>query len=155
MTVSKSPGAYQDCYSAMDAAIADPIGIRLRMADEASAIYFRMRCHMARKIDRDNNALTFEPGDPLYAISAYDTVVLRIREEDGVFWLYLEQNTVIPAGVALSLSNGEEVEMSLPRALPPMRALPPPREAMNNGNLGEAFDELPVATEPKQGIRRL
>lgn len=157
MSVSKSPGSYADCYAVMDAAITDPLGVRLRMANEDAATFFRMRCHMARKIDRDNNTLTFDPGDPLYAISIYDKLVLRIRMDDeDQAWLYLEQNTIIP-GVAESLTTGEVVDMSLPVGIPPSRQLAAPEQ-----DLGAEFDGIEAVEEPgveilppTQKVRRL
>lgn len=144
MSVSKSPGSYADCYAVMDAAITDPLGVRLRMASEDAATFFRMRCHMARKIDRDQNAVTYTVGDPLYAISIYDKLVLRIREDDGLWWLYLEQNTIIP-GVAESLTTGEVVDMPLPIGVHPSRMLPAPQQ-----DLGNAFDGIEAVEEPEE-----
>jgi hypothetical protein len=157
MTVSNSPLAFDDAYAAMDTALKDTHGIRLRMADRNTAFYFRMRCHQARKIDRVQNTLTYVKGDPLHGSSQYDKLQLRIKLEEGSWWLYFEKNTVIP-GMAESLTDGSEVETELPqRSIPrqinhePMLQLAAPE--MTNEKLGDAFAEVrPV--EP-QKVRRI
>lgn len=149
MTLSKSPGAYSDCYAAMDAAITDELGVRLLVADTDTAIFFRMRCHQARKIDREKNAMTYESDHPLHSSSIYDQLVLKIEKDAEGTWLILEKNNVIP-GTIVSLSTGEEVEAALPSRAPVPKV---PEPAVD---IGAAFDEMPtVADEPKAGIRRL
>jgi hypothetical protein len=167
VTVSNSPLSYNDCYTVMAAALEDPNGIRLRMADQDAALYFRMRCHQARKIDRDKNSETYPKGEPLHRTSAYDKLVLRIRLEgmrssgqDKVWWLYIEKNSIIP-GIAESLTSGNAVEMELPQRVAsrsvsyePILQLSAPT---TNEALGEAFEEVPAVVEaPKvDRIRRI
>ena len=149
MTVSKSPLAYDDAYAALDAALADQQGVRVKMADEAAAINFRMRCHQARKIDRDRNAETYEKPDPRHGASDYDRLILRIRYVDDDWYLYFEKNTVIPGEVE-SLS-GKEVIAALPAKLVP-RALPPPTPQVMD--LEDAFEQMPTVEE-KPKMRRI
>jgi len=120
----------------MDTAILDDRGVRLLMVSREAAIFFRMRCHQARKIDRDKNTETFTLGDPLYGVSVYDQLVIRDPFEDGDgFWLVMEKNNVIP-GLIVSLSTGETVQATLPTVIPESRQLEPPPD------VGEMFDRL-------------
>lgn len=148
MTVPTSPAAYTSEYAVMTAALLDPVGVRLRMNDMDAAVYYRLRCHTARQIDRKRNAETFEKEDPRHFSSEFDRLVLRIRTEAGEVWLYFEKNEVVPGQVE-SLS-GEEVQLALPLA-PVLKALPAPTDDVA---LGEAFDEVKTVEE-KPGLRRV
>ena len=85
MSLSTSANSYRDCYALMQGALDDPSGVRMSlMTNHDAAIHFRMRCHMARKIDREANSLTYPKGDPLYNTSPFDMVQLTIsRDEEG------------------------------------------------------------------------
>lgn len=159
MTVSNSPLSYDDCYTVMTSAIADPNGLRLRMADQDAALYFRMRCHQARKIDRDKNKETYPKNDPTYGhlhgTSEYDRLVLRIKLQDRVWWLYMEKNTIIP-GIAESLTDGNEVEMDMPQRVVPRAIDHVPQlqlAAPTDKEIGEAFEAVPTVQAPK--VRRI
>lgn len=107
MTASASRLAYTDIYAAMDKAKADKKGIRIRFADKATAQTFQARVHQARKIDRVDNTAIYEPDDPLYGKSVYDTLITRLRQDtEGRWWVYLER--LILKGEIESLSDGEE-----------------------------------------------
>lgn len=153
MTLSNSPLAYEDAYAALEAATADPAGVRIRMNNLDAAIYFRMRCHQARKIDRNRNLETYEKTDPLYGVSAYDRLALRIEQDADGVWLRIEKHTIIPGEIE-SLSGGHVVT-ELPARMPEPRKkatvpLPPTDEL-----LGKAFDEMPTAPEPEKKVRRI
>lgn len=164
MTLSTSKLAYDDCYAVMDAALADDQGARMRMADLDAATHFRMRCHQARKIDRELNAETYEKGHALHNVSEYDRLTFKIRGgATSEVWLLVERTKIIP-GEVLSLATGEQLELELPqRALPsapePQRRIAPPTDT----EMGEAFEgidtvaEAPLDSEvlPKQNIRRV
>lgn len=145
MTASTSRLAYDDAYAIMDAAIVDDKGVRVRMLDHAAANHMRARCHMARVLDRRENAATYERPHPMHGVSAYDRLKLTI-EEDGVgCWLMLIRNNVIPGEVE-SLTTGEQLSLDLTQLMPPPRQLQiePPKAPLTDGELGDAFDALPT-----------
>ncbi len=92
MSLSTSRLAYQDCYDLMDQALADLAGIRLEFEDHNTAIYFRMRLHQARKIDRVDNLDVYDVGHYMHGKSQYDILTMRIHREEETFWLYLEHS---------------------------------------------------------------
>lgn len=118
MSVATSKLAYDDAFAAFDRALTDPLGIRIRMDTVDAATHFRMRCHQARKIDRAENSETYPKGDPLHGTSQYDRLVLRIRKDEGAWWLYFEKQEEIPGDVQSLSGNG------LAKLPPPSRALP-------------------------------
>lgn len=79
MATSSSRLAYEDCFEALDRALASAKGIRMTVADENSAVHMKNRLHYARKLDRDSNAETYDPGHPLHGTSQYDALVIRLR----------------------------------------------------------------------------
>lgn len=91
MSLPTSRHAYLDCLSYMDSALEDPMGIRMRQPGYDEAVHLRSRIHQARKLLRDDSRSIYELGDPKYNVTAYDTIVCRIRNHNGVFYLYLEQ----------------------------------------------------------------
>lgn len=108
MTAPTTRLSYGDAYDALDRAKDDPKGIRLRFDDWASACTFRSRLHNARSVDRRDNTTIYELGDPLYGRSAYDTLIVRIKEDtDGHHWVYIE-HTSIDKMIVESLSNAAE-----------------------------------------------
>lgn len=104
MTVSTSLLAYQDCIAYMDKGIADPKGIRFKVESIEEATYQRTRIHYARKLHRDENAKTYEPGHKMHGRSEYDALVCRIKNVDGDIYIYLERTDFEPTD-AESLSD--------------------------------------------------
>lgn len=94
MTVATSRGSYEDCFDLMDQALDTRQGIRVRFPTNGSAMYFRMRLHKARTLDRDDNLVAYSKGDPLYGRSIYDPVVATIEKAGEHWWLYLKKYTV-------------------------------------------------------------
>ena len=92
MTLPTSLLSYQDCTELLDSAIADDFGIRYKVADYDEAMHEQSRIHMCRKLHREANKTIYEEGDPLYGRSIYDAIVVRIKNLDGKFFLYLERN---------------------------------------------------------------
>lgn len=91
MPMPLSPLAYTDCYQLFDAAVADPKGARVCKGKKEAAEHFRFRCNYARKINRDENARTYEPDHPMHGKSEYDKVTLTLREDtEGQWWVYAE-----------------------------------------------------------------
>ena len=91
MTISQSHMSYSDCYDAMNRALDDSQGVRIEVGTENEAIFFRMRCHKARAIDRRRNAEAYASDHPMHNASLYDPLVLRIRQNSGRTWIYIEQ----------------------------------------------------------------
>jgi hypothetical protein len=110
MSLSTSLLAYQDIIEAFQKALEDPKGIRLPFDYKSDAERWRTRAHMARKLDRSDNKQLHKPGDPLYAKSAYDILMISIKEgDDGTWFAYLEPyNKFTPLAEAESLSDLED-----------------------------------------------
>ena len=93
MAMNSSLFAYEDCLALLDRALADPLGCRIPCDSRDSATRLRTRIHYARKLTREANMETYEPGHPMHGRSEYDKVSVRLRDEaEGVF-LYLEHVT--------------------------------------------------------------
>src|SRR5258705_21847 len=96
MVTSSSRLAYSDCFDLMNKAIADPKGIKIKFAQGEDAWHFRIRLHTARKIDRNDNKVTYPENHAMWGRSVYDQLTMRIRMEDrsklgGPAWLRLER----------------------------------------------------------------
>lgn len=158
MTVSTSRLAFEDCYTVMMAALEDPKGVRMKAGSQDAAIHFRLRCHQARKIDRAENAQTYERPHPMHGVSPYDKLVLKIRQDTEGWWLLFEQNGVIP-GEVQSLTTGEQLALDMPQLMPPPKQIEPPRTPSDE-ELGDAFEDIPTVGEilppmAKPAIRRI
>jgi len=101
MSISKSPQAYNDCYEAMDRAVASKFGIRMLMPNPDKAYYFRMRCHNARAITRRQNTKVYDEVHPMYNASPHDCLQLRIEYDRtaGKTYLYFDKNEVLPGPI--------------------------------------------------------
>lgn len=92
MTTSNSRLAYLDCFDILDRAVASPNGLRLKFKEHGDAIHFRLRCHCARSIDRNDNRKTYpgpdtttgDAGHPMWGRSVYDDIVIKVRLRQGV-----------------------------------------------------------------------
>lgn len=93
MAMNSSLFAYDDCIAHLDAALADPLGIRVPCESESSAIRLRTRIHYARKLTRQANMETYSPGEPMFGRSEYDKISVRLRREGPQVYLYLEHVT--------------------------------------------------------------
>ena len=91
MSISTSRLSYGDCYEAMEKALDDSAGVRIKVESHDMAHHLRLRMHTARSIDRKDNKTLHEEGAPLYGRSIYDRLVLKIRQINGETWLYIEQ----------------------------------------------------------------
>src|SRR5262245_66125607 len=101
MTASTSRLAYSDCFDLMDRAMDSRVGIRVPMRRKDSIIdnrgaawQLRTRLHSARRIDRKDNTHIYEQGHPLYGRSRYDELCVRIYEENGTPYVYLEKRLI-------------------------------------------------------------
>jgi hypothetical protein len=79
----------------MDAALDDPVGVRLQVPDLDAAYNLRLRLNQARKLDRDQNKKIHEPDSPMHGRSEYDRLVFRIKAVNGQRFLYVEQTLAI------------------------------------------------------------
>lgn len=93
--------AYAKYFEVFDRALDSSKGIRLRFDSREEAFFFRGRLHSARKVDRQTNAKTYEPGHPMHGCSPYDEVTVRApaRDAEGVWWLYIERNDTLTTHV--------------------------------------------------------
>ena len=106
MSVSDSRLAFRDCDEIFEKASAAGSGCRVHVVDYSAAVNLRMRLHQCRKIDRRDNKRTYDPDHPLYGCSAFDDLVVRLREIDGSWWVYLERRT---AGI-LKIESIDDLE---------------------------------------------
>lgn len=121
MTLSHSLLSYQDCTEAMDRAMADPQGGRVRFADQSAALHFRARCHQARMLTRQQNKKIYEdPAHPQHGACTYDELVLRLRHSEPYWYIYLERMTAENITVE-PLSEAP----ALPAPKPQLRLAPP------------------------------
>lgn len=91
MVTSSSRLAYSDCFDLMNKAIADPKGIKIKFAAGEDAWHFRIRLHTARKIDRNDNKVTYPENHAMWGRSVYDHLTMRIRKSGDFAWLRLER----------------------------------------------------------------
>ena len=117
MPISNSPLAYEDCYEALNRALEDARGVRLKVNSRANAEFLRMRLNMARVINRDQNTKTYDSDHPMHGRSEYDKLMFRIKEikngSEVKVYVYLEQvATFHPEVEELSTleNEGEEVK---------------------------------------------
>lgn len=95
MTAPTTRLSYGDAYDALDRAKDDAKGIRLRFDDYSAAATFRSRVHYARAVDRRDNAQIYDESDPLFGRSAYDPLVVRIKQDsEGLWWVYIEHASI-------------------------------------------------------------
>lgn len=116
MPVSSSRLSYDDCFTLFDKALADTKGARYQVSggDYGKNQYFRMRMHQARALDRADNKLLFNLGDPLFGRSVYDTLVIQLREDTEHKWWVYVTHTEIDAAEIESLSELEAQQGSQP-----------------------------------------
>lgn len=91
MPMSKSIFSYADVRSIMDRALASEKGVRIKCDSLGHAFNLRQRFYSYRLMDRQENAKTYEPSDPLYNRSVYDKIIVSPEGDgDGNYWLRLE-----------------------------------------------------------------
>lgn len=107
MSLPKSRHAYNDCYEALDHALADEKGVRIAVANYDAALMLRMRLHQARQLHRKDNELAYEEGHAMHGASPYDELVVRIRESKGRTYVQVEKIT-LDRGAVEALSEVED-----------------------------------------------
>jgi hypothetical protein len=83
--------AYAALYEVWDRAIEDPIGVRVRFTDHGSATQYRLQLHKARRADRELNQQIYEPEHELFGRSIYDQMIVRIKPENGFWYVMIER----------------------------------------------------------------
>lgn len=91
MTTPKSRLAYKMHFDVFDKAMADPNGIRIKLADYGKAWRLRLEMHHARGIDRDDNRMAYEEGHTLHGCSVYDELLLTIEQDGDEVWLHIHK----------------------------------------------------------------
>ncbi len=98
MSLPTSRLSYDDCIKLMDRAIADDVGARTLRDDWGAAGFFRLRCHKARSIVREDNREMHknDPGHPLYGRSNYDKLRFTLEaahpsDGEGKWWVYAKK----------------------------------------------------------------
>lgn len=79
MATSNSRLAYEDCFEALDRALASSRGVRITVESEGAAYHLRNRLNAARTKDREANAETYDDEHPLHGSSQYDSLVIKLR----------------------------------------------------------------------------
>ena len=105
MALSNSRLAFKDCYDLFDQALSDPKGLKVRFNKHSDAWHFRHRMHQARKLDRRDNKTVFAEGHPMYGMSNFDKITIRVEKDEQGFWLRL---TKIDAQAFETVSLTEE-----------------------------------------------
>jgi|SRR6516162_6482482 len=95
MPTSNDRMSYTDCFVILQRAISDKVGIRLKFESYGQAMHLRTRLHTARQLARAEGE------------NEYDVLVMRVREDNGNSWLYIER--IIPDAIE-SLTDYEAVE---------------------------------------------
>lgn len=109
MSLSNSRAAYTDCFALLDAALADPRGIRAEVPSLNNAYRLRLRIHQARSIDRLDNARTYPDDHPLFNRSPYDGLVCRIESLSDRAWVYLDK-VQVAIGIIEPIPEGYYVQ---------------------------------------------
>jgi hypothetical protein len=95
MVLASSILAYSDCKAFMEAALDDTKGARLPFRTETDANYWRMRCNYFRRLNREENALTYDLGHKMHGRSEYDKLTMTIKQSgDGWWWVYAEKRAI-------------------------------------------------------------
>lgn len=96
MSLPDSRLAYDDCVKLMDRAIEDGVGARTLKPSYGDASFFRLRCHKARQIIRDDNREMYaeDPGHEMFGRSVYDKLRITLVKADpsdgeDAFWVYV------------------------------------------------------------------
>ena len=92
---SRSPLAFDDLRQVFQRAMEAERGIRVVCKSRSEAIITRSRMNYLRKMDRKENALTYQSDHPLHMRSAWDKLVLRIppKGSPDENTIYVERRT--------------------------------------------------------------
>lgn len=90
MSLPSSLLAYGPQLTFMETALDLPRGARMFFNTEAEAEHWRMRCNMARSLDRKENEKIYEVGDKMHGKSQFDVLMFTIRHSPDGVWCYAE-----------------------------------------------------------------
>lgn len=90
MPPSSSPLAHKDIEAALDRALSNGTGVRIRCAGYGYAVNLRQRAYKLREIDRRENRKIYTEDDPSYGRSVYDACLITPREIDNQWYLVIE-----------------------------------------------------------------
>lgn len=106
--------AYTDCETIFERADATAHGIRIRCPQGyGQANLLRMRMHKCRSIIREDNSRTYELGHPMHGCSVYDPFTVRIREDHGQWFMYVER-TEMPSEDLIEVLDSANEAAKLP-----------------------------------------
>lgn len=91
MAITEAKLAYLDCAEVLDKANGTASGCRVHVQGYNEAINLRMRLHQCRHLDRREMRRIYDEDHPMYGSSAWDGLVVRIKEIDEVWWVYVEK----------------------------------------------------------------
>jgi hypothetical protein len=90
MPPSNSLLAHRDVQAALDRALANGRGVRIRVESAGHATNLRQRCYKVRELDRRENAKIFPHDNPMHGRSVYDALTMTPAEDDGTVYLVIE-----------------------------------------------------------------
>jgi hypothetical protein len=105
MTTTFSKAGYADCFDLFDRALESPNGIRNACRDRGAAKHIVVRLNTARVMSRRESREVYAEDDPHFGVSPYDPFIIRAKEVEGSWWVYLEPRAV--TGVVEELGAAE------------------------------------------------
>lgn len=75
---NKSPYAFDDLREIFERAMLSEHGIKIVCKSRSEAIITRSRMNYLRKMDRKENAITYQSDHPMHMRSVWDRLVLRV-----------------------------------------------------------------------------
>lgn len=75
---NKSPLAFEDVREIFNRALESERGITIKCKTRSEAITLRSRMNYLRKVDRKENAVTYQSDHPMYMRSIWDKYLLRL-----------------------------------------------------------------------------
>jgi hypothetical protein len=96
VSYNKSAFAFDDVQPAFDQALAAEKGIRIVCTSHSAAIILRSRFNYFRKLDREQNKVTYEKNHHLHGKSVYDKLILRVppKGTPNEHCVYLEKRDI-------------------------------------------------------------
>lgn len=91
MPQPNNPDAYMAAEEILNAAVDSPKGIRIPFTTRTEAESTRWRCYAARK-NRKREELKLG----IRKANEWDSLMFPIKEQDGVFYLYVQKSGVLP-----------------------------------------------------------
>lgn len=73
--------SYAEAAEALNRALNSDKGIKIKCSDHGMAVLLRQRMNKYRLQDRRDNLVVYPEGHPLHGASAFDCLVLRVKDE--------------------------------------------------------------------------